>query len=269
MWTQRYCVRCSHRNPVPRCVAFPAVTLNTALAAGSGLVSLAFGLSTLDRWSRRRRPHELAWTIAMALFCLAAMSLWWAEARGWSAASFRMFFAFGAVVNVPWLGLGTVYLLAGQRAGHAVMRSLLVFSGFAVGVVLTAPIRGTISGTELPTGKEHFDALPRILAAVGSSVPAVVIFAGAAWSAWRVLRGATPAVTASATRNVSSPRRLALGNVLIALGALVLSASGTFSGRLGADTSFAVTLALGISILFAGFLVASNATSAPRVQRNA
>lgn len=251
-----------------RCVACCPVTLNTALAAGSGLVSLAFGLSTLDRWSRRRRPHELAWTVAMALFFVAAMSLWWAEARGWSEDSFRIFFGFGAVINVPWLGLGTVYLLAGRRIGDAVMKSLLVFSGFAIGVVLVAPIRGTVSGSTLPTGKEHFGALPRVLAAVGSAVPALVIFAGAAWSAWRVLRGATPAVTAAATRNVFSPGRLALGNVLIALGAMVLSASGTFAGRLGADTSFAVTLALGISVLFLGFLVASNATSAPRAQRN-
>lgn len=250
-------------------LAFSPVTLNTALAAGSGVVSLAFGLSTLDRWLRRRRAHELAWTVAMGLFFVAAMSLWWAEARGWSTASFRMFFAFGAVVNVPWLGLGTVYLLAGRRAGDITMRSLLVFTGFALGVVFTAPLHGVIDPAVMPTGKEHFDVLPRVLAAVGSAVPAVVIFGGAAWSAWRVLRGVTPAVTASATRNVFSPRRLALGNVLIAAGAMILSASGTFSGRLGADRSFAITLALGISVLFAGFLVASNATTASRNQRNA
>jgi hypothetical protein len=84
-----------------------------------------------------------------------------------------------------------------------------------------------------------------------------------------VLRGANPALTASAVRNVSSARRLAAGNVLVAAGAAVLSASGTFAGRLGADTSFAVTLSAGISILFAGFLVASNATSpGRRLQRN-
>lgn len=238
------------------------MTLNTALAAASAIVALAFGLSTLDRWTRRHRPHELAWTIAMGLFVVAAMSLWWAESRGWSSASFRMFFAFGAVVNVPWLGLGTVHLLAGERAGRGTTLVLLVFSGFAVGVVMVAPISGTIDPHTMPTGSEHFGSLPRILAAVGSAVPATVIFAGAAWSAWRVLRGANPALTTAAVRQVRSARMLASGNVLIATGAAILSASGAFSGRMGADRAFAVTLLAGITVLFTGFLVASNATHA-------
>ena len=38
---------------------------------------------------------------------------------------------------------------------------------------------------------------------------------------------------------------------------LVLCASGTLAGRLGKDRAFAVTLLVGIVILFAGFLVAS------------
>ena len=205
----------------------------------------------------------------MALFAIAALSLWWAEARGWSQDSFRMFFLFGAIVNVPWLGLGTVYLLAGPKVGRAVTYGLLVFSGFSAGVIVTAPMHGTINPRELPKGSEVFDALPRILAAVGSSIPAMVIFFGALWSAYRVLRGATPALTASATRNVRSAKLLAVGNILIAAGAAILSASGTFSGRLGADRAFAITLTAGISVLFIGFLVASNATQSATSMRSA
>ena len=125
-----------------------------------------------------------------------------------------------------------------------------------------------ISPNELPKGSDVFDPLPRVLAAVGSAIPATIIFVGALWSAYRVLRGANPALTATATRNVSSPRMLALGNIFIALGAATLSASGTFSGRLGADTAFAITLLVGISILFIGFLVASNATRATTSKRS-
>lgn len=245
------------------------MTLNTALAAASAIVALAFGLSTFDRWLRRRKPHELAWTVAMALFMVAALSLWWAEGRGWSEASFRVFFMFGAIVNVPWLALGTVFLLAGQRYGAIVTRFLLVFSGFAVGVVWVAPIRGQITPDGIPTGSDHFSALPRILAAVGSSIPALVIFGGALWSAWRIIRGANPAMTSAAVRHVHSAQKLAGGNILIALGTVILSMSGTFSGRLGEDRAFAVTLLVGIVVLFAGFLVASNATRTVTATRNA
>jgi len=189
------------------------------------------------------------------------MSLWWAESRGWSEESFRVFFLLGAVLNVPWLALGTVHLLAGPRIGDAVARGLLVFSGLATGVVLVAPMRGVVESDALPKGSDLFGPVPRILAAVGSGIPATVIFVGAAWSAWRVVRGAAPAVTSTAARRVVDARRLATGNVLIAAGAAVLSASGSLAGRLGEDTAFAATLLAGIVVLFAGFLVASNSVS--------
>ena len=107
----------------------------------------------------------------------------------------------------------------------------------------------------MPTGKDVFGVAPRVLAAVGSGVAAVVIIAGALWSAWRVWRGRTPSL--GAARQVTAPRQLALGNVLIAAGTLILSASGTLAGRLGKDRAFAVSLLVGIVVLFSGFLVAS------------
>jgi hypothetical protein len=237
------------------------VTLNASLAAAATLVAVAFGLSTLDRWQRRRRDHELAWSISLALFAAGGLSLWWAESRGWGTAIFRLFFLTGAVLNVPWLALGTVYLLAGQRWGDRIRTWLIALSGLATGIVLFSPTNVAVSGTELPQGSEVFGPGPRVLAAVGSGLPALVIIVGALWSAVRVARGRVPALGAGAQRNVTLPKRLALGNVLIAVGTLVLSASGTLAGRLGKDRGFAVTLVIGVVILFLGFLVASSGAS--------
>ena len=237
------------------------VTLNASLAAAATLVAVAFGLSTLDRWQRRRRDHELAWTISLGLFAAGGLSLWWAESHGWGTAVFRLFFLTGAVLNVPWLALGTVYLLAGPRWGNRVRTWLIALSGLATGVVLFSPTNGPVSGTELPQGSEVFGVGPRVLAAVGSGVPALVIIVGALWSAVRVARGRVPALGNGVPRNVSLPKRLALGNLLIAAGTLVLSASGTLAGRLGKDRAFAVTLVIGVVVLFAGFLVAGSGAS--------
>ncbi|MCU1502598.1 MAG: hypothetical protein JWM12_1952, partial [Ilumatobacteraceae bacterium] len=224
--------------------------------AGATLVALAFALSTLDRWGRKRRPHELAWSVSLGIFAVGAAALWWAESRGWSLASFRVFFVAGAVLNVPWLALGTVYLLAGETVGHRVQAWLIGLSGLSIGIVLFAPTKLGVSGHELPTGTDVFGIAPRVLAGVGSGVSAVVIIVGAVWSAVRVLRHRSPAL-GSVRRVPMAPGRLVAGNLLIAVGTLVLSASGTLAGRLGKDRAFAVTLLVGIVVLFAGFLVAS------------
>lgn len=237
--------------------------MNSALAAAASLVAVAFALSTLDRWLRRRRPHELAWTVSLAFFAVGSLALWWAESAGWGLGSFRIFYMAGAVLNVPWLALGTVYLLAGERAGHRVRAWLVPLSGLTVGIVGFAPTRTGVSGDELPTGKEVFGVAPRVLAAVGSGVAALVIIVGALWSAWRVWRGRQPSLTGA--RQVAAPGRLVLGNVLIAVGTLVLSASGTLAARLGKDRSFVVTLLVGIVVLFAGFLVATSQRRRPDV----
>jgi hypothetical protein len=50
---------------------------------------------------------------------------------------------------------------------------------------------------------------------------------------------------------------MAGANGVIALGTLVLGASGLLNSLLGDMQAFAVTLAVGITILFVGFLLAS------------
>jgi hypothetical protein len=49
--------------------------------------------------------------------------------------------------------------------------------------------------------------------------------------------------------------------VVIAVGTLILSGSGTFAGRLGKDRAFAVTLLAGVAVLFAGFVIATTASA--------
>jgi len=241
------------------------VGIDVALAAGSTVVAMAFGISTHDRWLRRRAPHDLAWTISLAIFSVGAAALWWAEARGWSIVSFRVFFLAGAVLNVPWLALGSVYLLAGRVWGDRIRWWLVGLSGAAFGVVLVSPADPVeVSGHDLPKGSEIFGVAPRVFAAVGSGLAATVILAGSVWSIVRLLRGRTPGLSGT-RRQVVDPARLVGGNALIALGTIVLSASGTLAGRLGEDRAFSVTLLVGVVILFAGFLV----SSVRRVERTA
>jgi hypothetical protein len=214
----------------------------TALAfVATGIASL-FAEATFVRWLGRRSPHLAAWTVALALFALASAVLALGTSNGWDTATFRAFFLLGGVLNVPWLALGTVALLYGADVARKARWFLVFFTGLATGVVLSAPM-DRVHGTKIPVGKDVFDAFPRALAAAGSGVGAVVIFAGALWSARRYLRDRGEA-------------RLAGANALIALGTLVLSGGGVLQGAVGHDKAFAITLATGIAVVYSGFLVA-------------
>ncbi len=218
-------------------------TLHNALAATASLISFAFCLSTFERWRVSRATHQGAWTASLALFTAAATTFWYATAVGWSDLTFRLFFYFGAIANVPILALGTIALLSSPRTTVISTRIAVLFVVFSAGVLAVAPITGDVTAEELPKGADHFDALPRILAAVGSAVGASIVIGGAVYSAYRLMRSRTT-------------RRLATGNMFIAAGAIVLSASGIFSARLGELTAFSVTLASGITLIFVGFLIA-------------
>ena len=232
------------------------MSLNAALAAGATLVAAAFAISTFDRWLRRRAPHDAAWSVSLLFFAIGSFALWWAESRGWSMGSFRVFYAAGAILNVPWLALGTVHLLFDDKVARRVRTNLIALSGAAVGIVLVAPADPITDPTEMPQGSELFGVAPRVFAAVGSGLAALVIIVGAVWSIVRVMQHRNPAMSGR-VRTIADPRRHALANGLIAVGTLVLSASGTLAGRLGKDTAFAVTLLTGVVILFVGFLTAS------------
>ena len=191
----------------------------------------------------------------MVLFATGSFALWWAASSGWSSGVFRVFFTAGAVLNVPWLALGSAALIGGDRIAIPLRRVIAVLSAFAIGVMVVAPVKKQFVATEFPRARNHFGAVPRILAAVGSGVPALFIFLGALWSIWRLVSRKSPALASAQRRVVISTQRLVLSNVLVALGTVVLSASGTLAGRLGEEQAFSVTLAVGVVILFVGFMV--------------
>jgi hypothetical protein len=214
----------------------------TAVAVGATLVALAFACSTFERWLARRRRHELAWTFALALFVVAAAALAVGAGQGWDGATFRVFYLSGAILDVPFLALGTVYLLAGREAGDRAAVAVCLLGAFAVGVVVTAPFTAAVPRHTLVQGSKVFPVLPRVLAAVASAGGAAVIVAGSVWSMAR--------------------RRAVVANALIAGGTLVLGASGVFNSVLDAMTAFAVALTIGITLIFAGYLVATAAPPA-------
>jgi hypothetical protein len=201
-------------------------------------VSGAFGVAVAMQYARKRRPSQLAWAIGLLLFTIAAFMGYLARSGGATELEYRLFYLFGAITNVAWLALGTVFIVA-PRYGRAALALVLALSAVAVYAVFASPVDIAVA---VDTGKGYPDgSLPRILAAIGSGVGSIVLFGGALWSAWVFFR----------RRNQG---RRAVANTVIAAGVLIVAAGGTVAFT-GASGILEVTNLLGVSVMFVGFLL--------------
>ena len=217
------------------------------------LVSAAFGIHLLIRSGRRRSWAEAAWGIAMLMFAAASGALALGVADGWSTAEFRVYWLFGAVLNVPYLGAGEVYLLT-RRAwvGHLVLAIVLAATAWATAEVRTAPLDTRVLATEeFFAGREVLGegAPARTLAFVYSYTGTVMLVLGILWSAIRM-------------RGRPELRGRFWGVLLIAVGALVVAAGAAFAAA-GSFAGFSATLAGGVIVMYAGFLRATRRSPSP------
>lgn len=103
-------------------------------AAVATVVGTVFAVALLRRWAARgRTPASLWWGLSLAQFAVASGALLLGEVLGWTAPTFRVFYLFGAVTNVLWLGLGTIAVNARRRG---------VTLTLGVTLVLTAALCG-------------------------------------------------------------------------------------------------------------------------------
>lgn len=212
--------------------------------------SAAFAAAVLRQYAARRRPYQLAWGIALSMFTVASLALTVGVVAGWTPVSFKLYYLFGAVLNVPWLALGTVELLAGLAVRRAYLAALAVFT--LVSVILVALARVTaadLAGRLLPEGKEFLPVAVRVLAVVGNSVGTLVVVGGAVASG-----------LAMRSRRELRPRFE--GTLLIALGVL-LAASGGVLAFLASSDKLALGLAVGASVMYLGFRRASTPARPP------
>jgi hypothetical protein len=212
--------------------------------------SAAFAVAVLRQYAARRRPYQLAWGIALSMFTVASLALTAGVVAGWTPVSFKLYYLFGAVLNVPWLALGTVALLAGPAARRAYLAALAAFT--VVSVVLVALARVTaadLAGRLLPEGKEFLPVAVRVLAVVGNTVGTLVVVGGAVASG-----------LAMRSRRHLRPRFE--GTLLIALGVL-LAASGGVLAFLASSDKLALGLAVGASVMYLGFRRASTPARPP------
>ena len=213
-----------------------------------------------------RSKHLLAWLVSMLAFAVASVALWAGAAFGWDIATFRVFYLFGAILSVPPLGLGTLYLLSSEKTADRCAIAVAVASVFAIGVLTAAPTTGRLSAIGLPNGADVFTALPRLLAAIASIAGSLVVIGGAIWTLQQSKKK-------QATQQLAQPNsqpaprqvtpRIKAGVSLIALGTIILGLGGASNSVAEEMTAFALALAVGAAFLFTGFLLSTTPKPPP------
>lgn len=214
---------------------------------GAAVIALAFAGLLGRQYVARRRPYQAAWILALLMYAVASFALFLGVLNGWSPAEYRLYWLFGAVLNVPWLAMGEGYLLIRNRTATTVLLILLLFAtAFAVARIRTGVIDASALSKDLPLGKDVFarDTLPYRLSQVYAYPAYALLLFGTAWSVWK-MRG-QPAI-----------RDRMIGTALIAGGATIVAIGSGIGAGYDVVPVFSIGLLAGIAVMFWGFVLAS------------
>ena len=203
-------------------------------------VSFVFAYFVFRRYFARRGLHLLLWGIGMIFYAIGGLCEAATIVAGWHALIFRLWYLFGAILVAAWLGQGTVYLLASRRLANILMIILGLASLFAVVQVFNARLDPSLNtGSEL-SGLVIVSPGVRVLTPFFNIYGTLTLVGGAIWSAvtfWR--------------KHILLHR--AIGNVFIAVGAILPAFGGTFSS-FGISGGLYLSELLGSVLMFIGFL---------------
>ena len=215
------------------------------LPFASTVIAVTFAVAVLLRFQGQGGLHLLFWGLGLVLYSMGTFAEFYST-FSWSALVFRMLYIGGALLTAAWLRQGTVYLLVRRgNLAHYLAAGLVLASALAIIVMFATPLDATAfdSGMSLSSQYKQImpdDALVRLLTPLFNIYGTVWLVGGAAYSAWVFWR-----------KRVLLHR--AIGNVLIAAGALAPAIGGSLS-RLGATEFLYVSELVGVVLMFIGFV---------------
>ena len=185
--------------------------------AAAALVSAIFAVQLFAQYARRKRLPELAWGIAMTMYAIASLAVAAGVSGGFDPTLYRLYWVFGALLNVPYLALGSVALLGRRPVTVVVLLGVLAATIIAFVAVGSSPVHLEGSPKQIPRGS----------------------------SAW-----------GKGTFVAKLPTYLSIPAYVIAVGATIVATGGPLA-RYGRGAAFSVTLAVGVMVMFLGFRLAS------------
>ncbi|GMV04263.1 MAG: hypothetical protein AMXMBFR53_05440 [Gemmatimonadota bacterium] len=204
------------------------------------VVALVFAPTVFRRWRERRSgPHLLWWSAGILMYGVGTFTESFTTLFGWNEWVFRSWYISGALLGGAPLAQGTVYLMFSRKLANRLSAVLVTVILVASVVVLLSPINPELVEAHRLTGRVLEWRQARLFSPFINLYAAVFLIGGAALSAWRF-------------RSDPSARHRFVGNVFIAVGALLPGIGGTAT-RFGHTEVLYVTELLGLILIWIGY----------------
>jgi hypothetical protein len=217
------------------------------------LVTGLFASVIVGQYIRRRRQHQLYWSLALMMAFLATLAyICMLIVQPTSVTGmflFRIYYLFGASIMPAWLGLGSITLAGWKRLARILVGIVSFLSFIAIAFVFDATIDkaklALIAGTP---GAGIFQRGPWLVTMIALNTFGAVAVGGVAlYSGWKLARRVPGANTGT----------ILWANAYIFVGVLLLALAGSLAGFFGVEGTFWLIMAIGWILLFTGALLAS------------
>ncbi len=224
----------------------------------STIVTFAFAGAVFNRFKVRHGAHLLLWSIGLVLYGIGTLT----EVISlftFSPIALKLWYLCGAMLTAAWLGQGTINLLVRRRGIAPTLNIILaIVSLLAVVLVLIAPITSAAAhfSTAQPLSAQYKDILSRsgiivLLTILLNTYGTFTLVGGAIYSAYIFWR-----------KKILFNRMI--GNILIAVGAILPAMGGSFV-QMGLPDFLYVSEFLGAILMYVGFLQATVAVQVKTV----
>jgi hypothetical protein len=203
------------------------------------VVALTFSAILLRRFRRRGGTHLLWWSIGTFTYALGTITESSVTLFGWNGGLFRAWYITGALLGGAPLAQGTVYLLLSRRTAN--LLTVLLVSAIVIAslCVLSSPILYQLVEPHRLSGKVLAWRWVRMFSPFINTYAFMFLVGGAVASALRY-------------RERADTYDRFVGNLFIAIGALLPGIGGTFT-RFGHTDVLYVTEFVGLVLIYVGY----------------
>jgi hypothetical protein len=216
----------------------------------STIITFVFAVSVFNRFRIKRGLHLLFWGIGLVLYGIGTLT----EVLmmfTYNELALKLWYLCGAMLTAAWLGQGTINLLVRRRGVASILNIILItISLLAVVMVLLAPVTPAAATYNIaqPASAQYKDILTRsggvvLLTILLNIYGTFTLVGGAVYSAYIFWR-----------KRVLFNRMI--GNILIAIGAIMPAMGGSFL-RMGLPDFLYLSEFLGLILMYIGFLQAT------------